>query len=73
MRHNQSETNEEPDYYEEGGRIVFTRACHLRRGHCCGSGCRHCPFIPRWTRGATRSDRNSATPSASEIPAAVPR
>ena len=23
---------------------VFTAAYHLRRGTCCGSGCRHCPF-----------------------------
>lgn len=34
-----------PDtYLTEDGRVVFTRAFHLRRGHCCGSGCRHCPF-----------------------------
>ena len=64
MRQNQIESSAEPDdaepdYYEENGWIVFTRAGHLRRGQCCGSGCRHCPFIPRWTKGATRPDRNS--------------
>jgi hypothetical protein len=32
------------DYYVEGGRWVFTAAYHLRRGHCCESGCRHCPY-----------------------------
>jgi hypothetical protein len=32
------------DYYVEGGRWVFTAAYHLRRGSCCGSGCRHCPY-----------------------------
>jgi hypothetical protein len=32
------------DYYEEGGFLVFTAAYHLKRGYCCGSGCRHCPF-----------------------------
>lgn len=26
------------------GYAVFTRASHLSRGVCCGSGCRHCPF-----------------------------
>eukprot|EP01065_Artemidia_motanka_P010312 TRINITY_DN15452_c0_g1_i1.p2 TRINITY_DN15452_c0_g1~~TRINITY_DN15452_c0_g1_i1.p2 ORF type:complete len:331 (+),score=93.79 TRINITY_DN15452_c0_g1_i1:61-993(+) len=26
------------------GFTVFTRVAHLRRGHCCGSGCRHCPY-----------------------------
>lgn len=24
---------------------VFTAAYHLKRGACCGSGCRHCPFV----------------------------
>jgi len=32
------------DYYAEGGLIVFTARYHLRRGYCCGSGCRHCPY-----------------------------
>jgi len=35
----------EEDYYVgENGRVVFTAAYHLRRGNCCGNGCRHCPF-----------------------------
>lgn len=32
------------DYYMEGTLMVFTAAYHLKRGFCCGSGCRHCPF-----------------------------
>jgi len=32
------------DYYLENGRFVFTEKYHLKRGHCCGSGCRHCPY-----------------------------
>ena len=32
------------DFYFEGGLMVFTAACHLRRGYCCASGCRHCPY-----------------------------
>lgn len=32
------------DYYYEGEYLVFTAAYHLKRGSCCGSGCRHCPF-----------------------------
>jgi len=32
------------DYYFEGPYMVFTAAYHLRRGYCCGSGCRHCPY-----------------------------
>jgi hypothetical protein len=32
------------DYYWEGQTMVFTASYHLRRGYCCESGCRHCPF-----------------------------
>jgi hypothetical protein len=32
------------DYYLEGEAIVFTAHYHLRRGFCCESGCRHCPY-----------------------------
>ena len=32
------------DFYLEGGFLVFTARYHLRRGYCCGSGCRHCPY-----------------------------
>jgi len=35
---------EPEDYYMEGGLMVFTEAYHLKRGSCCGSGCRHCPW-----------------------------
>lgn len=32
------------DYYFEGPYMVFTAAYHLKRGYCCNSGCRHCPY-----------------------------
>lgn len=32
------------DYYFEGPYLVFTAAYHLKRGSCCHSGCRHCPY-----------------------------
>jgi Family of unknown function (DUF5522) len=35
---------EPEDYYMEGEYTVFTAAYHLRRGYCCNSGCRHCPY-----------------------------
>ena len=43
---------EPEDYYFDGPYMVFTAAYHLKRGTCCGSGCRHCPY-----RGTDR-DRN---------------
>ena len=32
------------DYYRDGDAIVFTESYLRRRGYCCGSGCRHCPY-----------------------------
>jgi Family of unknown function (DUF5522) len=32
------------DYYYEGPYLVFTAQYHLKRGFCCHSGCRHCPY-----------------------------
>jgi hypothetical protein len=32
------------DFYMEGPFVVFTAAYHLRRGYCCHSNCRHCPY-----------------------------
>jgi hypothetical protein len=32
------------DYYLDGPNLVFTAAWHLKRGSCCGSACRHCPY-----------------------------
>jgi hypothetical protein len=33
------------DYYlSPEGYIIFTEKYHLKRGYCCMSGCRHCPW-----------------------------
>ena len=40
----QGTLNDETDYYLENGAFVFTAAYLKRRGYCCGSGCRHCPY-----------------------------
>jgi hypothetical protein len=32
------------EFYFDGPYLVFTAAYHLRRGFCCNSGCRHCPY-----------------------------
>jgi hypothetical protein len=32
------------DYYMDGSRFVFTAAYHQKRGYCCNSKCRHCPY-----------------------------
>jgi hypothetical protein len=35
---------EDEDYYIENGLYVFTEQYLLKRGYCCQSGCRHCPY-----------------------------
>jgi hypothetical protein len=35
---------EAEDFYYEGPYLVFTAAYHLKRGYCCNSDCRHCPY-----------------------------
>jgi hypothetical protein len=49
-RQNGPEAKEPPtamddeDYYFEGPYMVFTEAFHRKRGCCCNSTCRHCPY-----------------------------
>jgi hypothetical protein len=31
-------------YFNEDGLLVFTEKFLLKRGYCCGSGCKHCPY-----------------------------
>jgi hypothetical protein len=35
---------QDEDCYFDGPYLVFTEAYHLKRGFCCQSGCRHCPY-----------------------------
>jgi 2-iminoacetate synthase ThiH len=42
---------ENVDYYKQGDKIVFTAQYHIKRGSCCGSGCKNCPFEPTATKG----------------------
>lgn len=39
-----ADLKEGEDYYREGPYVVFTERYHLKRGFCCNSGCRHCPY-----------------------------
>lgn len=39
-----SELKEGIDYYIENGLMVFTGTFLQKRGYCCESGCRHCPY-----------------------------
>ena len=41
---NRSKLAQEDYYMSEDGYLVFTEKYHLKRGYCCKSGCKHCPF-----------------------------
>lgn len=49
------------DFYYEGPYMVFTAEYLRRRGYCCGSGCRHCPYKEDERKEAERkrSEKNS--------------
>ena len=38
-------------YYNSEGKMVMTEEYHKRRGSCCGSGCKHCPYEPKHLKG----------------------
>ena len=51
---------EDVDFYYEGPYVVFTAEYLRRRGYCCGSGCRHCPYSKQEREDAEqkRSEKN---------------
>jgi hypothetical protein len=51
------EASQLSDFYVEGGLLVYTAAYHIKRGVCCGSGCRHCPYEPKHVAGNTVVER----------------
>jgi len=66
---NDKEMVEGVDYYiDENGLLVMTESYHRKRGSCCGSGCRHCPWdhqnVPESnrqlpTRGTSAKNKDS--------------
>ncbi|HYS56300.1 MAG TPA: DUF5522 domain-containing protein [Thermoanaerobaculia bacterium] len=51
-----SELVEGEDFYREGPYIVFTEKFLKKRGYCCESGCRHCPYKGRSQKAEGRSE-----------------
>lgn len=39
-----NEFKQEDFYLNEKGYKIFTETYHLKRGYCCKSGCKHCPY-----------------------------
>jgi Family of unknown function (DUF5522) len=51
-------------YYSELGYMVLTAKFHLKKGVCCGNGCRHCPYnykkVPEPKRSELRAEKIKA-------------
>lgn len=46
------------DYYlSPEGYIIFTEKYHLKRGYCCKSGCKHCPYGFNKKTGQVKKDQ----------------
>jgi hypothetical protein len=54
------------DYYLEDGLFVMTAAYHKKRGSCCGSRCRWCPFEPKYELGTTKLASDPLLPAKGE-------
>ena len=53
---------EKGDYYlSPEGYKVFTEQFHLKRGYCCESGCRHCPYGFNQSKKGIKFDRQLLT------------
>lgn len=45
--HDTAERRKEPGYMDPSNGLLVLTGSYLReRGHCCGAGCRHCPYSP---------------------------
>ena len=45
------------DFYLENGLMVLTEHFLKKRGYCCGSGCRHCPY-PKEEKASDASEES---------------
>lgn len=49
-------------YFNENGFVVLTENYHIKKGYCCGNGCKHCPFeyeaVPEPKRSILLIERN---------------
>lgn len=49
----------EPDFYkDENGKLVMTESFHIKRGNCCGSKCKHCPYEPKYQKGTQQIQKS---------------
>jgi hypothetical protein len=59
-------TEGEDYYFNEQGFVVLTEKYHLKKGICCGNGCRHCPYQYENVSEPKRSELLSLVPDGKE-------
>ena len=68
-------TLEPDDFYLEHGLMVLTERYHLKRGSCCGNGCRHCPYgytaVPRGPFSNTADGRDGIKARETDAPCVI--
>ena len=63
LLHNKGLTPE--DYYLEAcGQLIYTACYLLKRGYCCRTGCRHCPYGARAGKGKVGKGKRNPLPGA---------
>ena len=54
-------------YFNEDGNMVLTAHYLLKRGYCCGNGCKHCPYeyenVPEPKRAQLLNAKNNSKTS----------
>lgn len=61
MFNNLQELEKDDFYYSVEGYIVYTSKYLLKRGLCCQSGCRHCPYgYDKKTGMISKPDKNNS-------------
>lgn len=54
IENSEDKVNQESgDFYFEDGKMVMTESFHIKRGSCCGNGCKYCPYSPIHKKGST--------------------
>lgn len=54
-------------YFNESGLLVFTESYHIKKGFCCGNGCKHCPYNYESVPEPKRTDLIKQSKDNSEI------
>jgi len=44
--------NNDEYYLDINGNVIYTEKYLKDRGYCCGNGCKHCKYYPKYKKGS---------------------